>query len=234
MHLAQALDAADLSRLVNALKRVAKPGERIGLPAILGLKRHPQIMTELRAALDAPIFEIPTLPPSVPGKRLADALRTHFEQDLGGRMDLGLTVIDFRAAARKVTWVATRASARPPRHRAQRFLLATGGILGGGVVSDPAGRVEESIFHLPLDGVPHRRKDWFDPAFMSSAGHRIFRGGVRVGDDFRPVDEEGRMIYENLWAAGNLLTDSDPVAERSMEGVAIATALAAVQKMVEA
>ena len=231
--LARELDAADLSRLTNALKRVAKPGERIGLPAILGLKRHSAILATLREALDAPIFEIPTLPPSAPGMRLAEALRAHFELDLRGRMDLGLRAIDFRAENGKVAWVSTRASARPVRHWAQRFLLATGGILGGGIVGDPTGQVEEVIFHLPLNDAPQDRKQWFHRDFMGPTGHRIFLGGVRVNEAFQPVDAEGGVAYENLWAAGGLLADSDPIAERSLEGVAIATAFRAVQRMSE-
>ncbi len=230
--LARAMDSADLSRLANALKRVAAPGERIGLPAILGLRRHGQIIAALREAVGAPIFEIPTLPPSVPGLRLTTVLREHFERDLHGRLDLGMTVIDFRAEAGRVTWVASRASARPVRHRARRFLLATGGILGGGFHSEPRGRVWETIFDLPLTA-PQKRSRWFRPDFLAPEGHPVFRGGVRVGPDFRPLTLAGEPAFENLWAAGNLLADSDPISERSLEGVAIATALAAVTSLIK-
>ena len=234
VHLAQALDNdATVKRLADALKKVLKPGERVGLPAILGKKRHPATMATLRQALDAPVFEIPTLPPSVPGIRLVTAMRDYFEKELHGRMDLGLTVTDFSANGSTVEWVSSQASARPVKHRADRFLLATGGILGGGFGSDFTGRVQEVIFDLPLD-VPQKRSEWFHPDFLAPEGHAVFRGGLRVGHDFRPLDADGQVVFENLWASGNLLTDSDPVSERSMEGIAIATALAAVQNLLEA
>lgn len=225
VHLAEAMDAADLSRFADALKRVIRPGERVGLPAILGLRRHAHVFDTLQQALDTPIFEIPTLPPSVPGIRLTNALRRHFERDLHGRLDLGLTVTDFQARDGRIAWVSSRASARPVKHRAQRFLLATGGLLGGGIHSDHTGRVWEAIFDLPLT-TPQQRSAWFRPDFLAPDGHPVFRGGLRVGPDLRPLNADGRPAYENLWAIGNQLTDSDPIAERSLEGIALATASA--------
>ena len=234
LHLAQALDRDEaLKNLADGLKKIVKPGERVGLPAILGMKRHAEVLSVLRDAVGAPVFEIPTLPPSVPGIRLVTAMRNYFERELHGRLDLGLTVDDFKADGESVTLVTSRASARPVKHRADRFLLATGGILGGGFSSDFTGRVREVIFDLPLD-VPQKRSEWFHPDFLAPEGHAVFRGGLRVASDFRPVDADGQVVFKNLWAAGNLLTDSDPVSERSMEGIAIATALAAVQNMLEA
>ncbi|HEY81127.1 MAG TPA: glycerol-3-phosphate dehydrogenase subunit GlpB [Anaerolineae bacterium] len=234
VHLAQALDDdAAAARLADALKRIIRPGERVGLPAILGMKRHAYTLATLRGALDAPIFEIPTLPPSAPGIRLISALREYFERTLHGRMDLGLTVTDFAVQDGAIAWVSSQASARPVKHRAERFLLATGGILGGGFDSDFTGRVQEVIFDLPVDA-PQKRRDWFHPDFLAPDGHPLFRGGLRVAADFRPVDRDGRAVFKNLWAAGNLFADADPIAERSMEGVAIATAHAAVNKLLEA
>ena len=232
--LAQVLDDdAAAKRLAEGLKKVVKSGERVGLPAILGMKRHTQVLKMLRDTVGAPVFEIPTLPPSVPGMRLMTALRSYYERELHGRLDLGLTVTQFEADGGKVKSVSSQASARPVRHRADRFLLATGGILGGGFGSDYTGRVHEVIFDLPLD-VPQKRSEWFHPDFLAPEGHAVFRGGLRVAKDFRPVHADGQAVFENLWASGNLLTDSDPVSERSMEGIAIATAFAAVQKMLEA
>ncbi len=47
---------------------------RIGLPAILGLERAPEARRDLEEQLELPVFEIPILPPSIPGFRLAVAL----------------------------------------------------------------------------------------------------------------------------------------------------------------
>jgi glycerol-3-phosphate dehydrogenase subunit B len=220
-------DPTNLERLAEALARLVEPGERIGLPAILGLRHHQRVMEQLRTATNAPIFEIPTLPPSLPGIRLTDALRRHL-RELGVRVEIGMEVIGFGHEGSRLRWVETATSARPLRHRATNFLLATGGILGGGIDSDHTGRVWETIFDLPLDA-PQQRAEWFRPHFLDPAGQPIFQSGVPVNQHFRPVDEAGDIVYENLWAAGGILANADPIQERSLEGIAIGTGMAAAR-----
>ena len=66
--------------LVQALKArlhgVVKPGQeiRFGFPAVLGLKNTYQIWKDLQEQLGGPVFEIPGLPPSIPGMRLHQIL----------------------------------------------------------------------------------------------------------------------------------------------------------------
>ncbi len=231
LHLAQALDQEAVAmQLARALKPHIQPGERVGLPAILGLDRHQQVWDLMQEVLAAPVFEIPTLPPSVPGIRLTRALRRHLEEDWHIPIDLGMTVMDFHAQGARVQWVRTRASARPLKHRAQRFLLATGGFLGGGFASDAAGRAWETVFQLPLT-IPQDRNHWFRPDFLAAEGHPIFRGGLRADARMRALDATGQVVYENVHLAGNLFTDCDPLAERSLEGVALVTAWAATRDL---
>jgi glycerol-3-phosphate dehydrogenase subunit B len=238
VQLAQELDdPVRRQRLTEELRRLVQPGERIGLPSVLGLDQHMVVMNELEAQTGAPVFEIPTLPPSVPGVRLFKAFRERLFS-LGVRVEAGMEVIGADKTARQngtgglVNWVETETSARPLKHRAQRFLLATGGLLGGGFNSDHAGRVWEVVFDLPLT-VPQNRDQWFRPSFLDPLGHPVFTGGVQVNSNFQPVDEAGEAIYDNLWAAGNLLADDNPILQRSMEGAAIATGVAAAQAILE-
>jgi glycerol-3-phosphate dehydrogenase subunit B len=114
------------------------------------------------------------------------------------------------------------------KHRAEKFLLATGGILGGGIDSDHTGKVWEVVLNLPL-AVPRERGQWFRARFFDPAGHPIFRAGVSVNREFQPVDANGVRVYANVWAAGNLLAHADPLLERSLEGIAIATGIAAAR-----
>ncbi|MFN3332724.1 MAG: FAD-binding protein, partial [Caldilinea sp.] len=116
------------------------------------------------------------------------------------------------------------------KHRASAFLLATGGVLGGGFDSNHEGCFWETVFDLPLT-VPQDRKQWFRPLFLDERGQPAFRGGVAVNDALQPVDAAGAPVYANLWAAGGLLAHADPILERSLEGVAIASAVAAVDKV---
>ena len=52
-------------------------------------------------------------------------------------------------------WIETETSSRPLSHHAAAFLLATGGVLGGGFSGD-VGRLQEVVFDLPLDAPTNR------------------------------------------------------------------------------
>ncbi|MDX1412769.1 MAG: glycerol-3-phosphate dehydrogenase subunit GlpB [Candidatus Promineifilaceae bacterium] len=237
VQLAQGLDKeTQRERLGQHLKGLVHPGERIGLPAILGLHKHAEVVAELERISGAAVFEIPTLPPSVPGIRLLAALQNHLRH-LGVRIEPAMEVISakVRAAengtAGRVEWLESKTTARPMQHRAAKFLVATGGLLGGGFNSDHNGRVWETIFDLPLT-IPQDRSEWFDRKFLSADGHPVFTGGVAVNRRFQPVTADRRVCYENLWAAGHMLAGADPIVERSTEGIAVATGAAAGKAIV--
>ncbi len=236
VQLAHGLDnKAQWAALGAALRKIIRPGERIGLPAILGMEAHAALLAELERETAAPVFEIPTLPPSVPGVRLFGALRRHL-QGMGVRISVGMEVIATETTAPNgapgaVRWVESATSSRPLKLRADNYLLATGGILGGGFDSDVDGRVWETIFDLPLS-VPQARADWFHPSFLAPEGHPVFHGGVKVNRQFQPVAEGERPLYANLWASGNLLAHSDAIQERSSEGTAVVTGIAAAQALI--
>ncbi|MBI5303717.1 MAG: glycerol-3-phosphate dehydrogenase subunit GlpB [Chloroflexi bacterium] len=217
-------DTATRAKLGGALKQLVRAGERIGLPAILGMNVHDDVIGDLRDATGADIFEIPTLPPSVPGIRLNTALNQHL-QKLGVRVDVNMQVTAFHAENGRIQYVESETSGRPLKHRGDVFVLATGGILGGGVNSDHTGKTWEVVFGLPL-AAPAQRTDWFRTRFIDSQGHPVFRTGVRVNRDFQPVDANGARVFENLYAAGGILAHADAIRERSLEGIAIATGTA--------
>jgi glycerol-3-phosphate dehydrogenase subunit B len=226
VQLAAELDKPEnLNRLAAALKAAVKPGERIGLPAILGMNDHAKVLATLTAASGATVFEIPTLPPSVPGLRLTAALRRLLDH-YNVRVEVGMEVIGCHIEDGVIRWVETATSARPLRHAGRGFVLATGGVLGGGFQSDHHGRFWETIFNLPLT-VPQDRSQWFRPLFLDPEGQPVFRGGVMVNATYQPLDGKGGVVLHNLWAAGGLLAGADPLQEHSLEGIALASGVAA-------
>lgn len=242
LQLARLLDQpAAQAQLTEMVVDLTAPGERVGLPAVLGLNAHLRLLTKLHEAIASrdprtsqpvdgrearlAVFEIPTLPPSVPGLRLDAALRAQLER-LGVRVEIGMEVCAFHATGRCIQWVETETGSRPLRHTARNYLLATGGILGGGIWADRRGHVKETVFDLPLTA-PQTRAQWLRPLFLDRRGHPIFQGGVPVDDCFRPLDQAGAPVYGNLWAAGAILAHTDPIRERSREGIAITTGYAA-------
>ena len=244
VHLAHELDdPARRRKLADELKRLVEPGERVGLPALLGLDDHPAALAALEQQVGAhlqvgahqqvraPIFEIPTLPPSVPGIRLYQALRAHLLQ-LGVRVEAGMEAVGFSSdSGGNIQWVETATSARPLKHRAKTYLLATGGILGGGFNSDHTGRVWETLFDLPLT-IPQQRSQWFRPQFLHPTGQPVFHGGVPVNRQFQPINPTGEPVFPNLWAAGGILAGADPIRERSLTGIGVVTGMVAATQIV--
>lgn len=213
------------AELVDRLKpRIGSDVERIGFPALLGLSGSIEVKEALETRLQRPVFEIPGLTPSIPGIRLhsilVQAIQAH-----GGRVHNGMQAIGAQADGDRVTAVYTEASGRPRSHRHNRYVLATGGILGGGITTDYQGKVKEVVFDLPV-AAPASRQDWFARSFLDKEGHPIYCAGLTVDDHFRPVDEVGRPIYDNLYAAGGTLAHYEMIRERSLEGVALATGYA--------
>jgi glycerol-3-phosphate dehydrogenase subunit B len=94
--------------------------------------------------------------------------------------------------------------------------------LGGGIRAGHDGRIRELVFDLPLAAVDGRA-GWFGPDFMAVEGHPIYEAGIRVNDHFQPLGENGRPLYENLYAVGTTLAGCDPIRERAFDGVAFVT-----------
>ena len=220
--LAQLMEQADFR---NEVVRLATPhlGEamRIGFPAVLGLQQAMAVKADLEGQLARPIFEIPILPPSVPGMRLHHILWQAIER-AGGRVQEGMLAVGAEMAEGQVTAVHTEAAARQRSHRFDQYILATGGLLGGGLVTNFEGEVREVIFNLPV-AAPSSRLEWFQQEFVTKNGHPIYQAGVQVNESLQPVARNGRVLYNNLYAAGSTLAHCDVIRERSLEGVALAT-----------
>ncbi|NTW00218.1 MAG: glycerol-3-phosphate dehydrogenase subunit GlpB [Oscillochloris sp.] len=211
---------ADVGRQLRQL--VQRSGyRRIGMPAVLGLKQAIRVVADLQAASGALIFEIPTLPASVPGMRLYRLLEAALLQ-AGGRVQIGSLVLRAEAQGSRLEAIYSEAAAREQRHHAARYVLATGGIAGGGVRAEHSGVLAETALGLPLR-TPAARADWFAARYLDEVGHPIFRTGVAVDAQLRPLDAAGRVVYENVTVAGSALTGADPIREGALEGIAVAT-----------
>jgi glycerol-3-phosphate dehydrogenase subunit B len=147
---------------------------------------------------------------------------------MGVRIEAGMDVINAHANDDHIEWVESETSARPLKHRARQFVLATGGILGGGFDSNMDGCVWETVFDLPL-AIPQKRNEWFHASFLNPAGHPVFHGGVAVNDQFQPIKADKTPVFDNVWAVGSTLAYCDPIQERSLEGISIVTGMVAGQ-----
>lgn len=224
-------DTVFRSEIIAKLKPQVQDVERVGFPAVLGLSQSRQVQQAFENRLRRPVFEIPSLTPSVPGIRLHHVLVQAIEKH-GGRVFDGMEALSATATNGQVAAVHTETAARQRAHRFQRYLLATGGILGGGIDTDYQGNVHEVVFDLPVQA-PAGRQDWFRRDFLDKQGHPIYQAGLRINAQFQPLNGNNRPVYENLYAAGTTLAGGEVIRERSFEGVAIATGYAAAQQMGE-
>src|SRR2546421_3865363 len=74
-------DKAFRQEVASRIRReISVDGHRVGVPAVLGLTHDTDVYSSFAAEVGHPVFEIPTLPPSVLGLRLFARLRKHIPQ----------------------------------------------------------------------------------------------------------------------------------------------------------
>jgi glycerol-3-phosphate dehydrogenase subunit B len=216
----------------NELARAWKPrlgGVRLlGVPAVLGLLHHDDVISSLEEKLDLRLFEIPSLPPSVPGLRLEGLLRrvalATGVQLVEGPRAVGL--VDGRSGGTRVAGVVTQAPGGPRTLAATSVLLATGGVLHGGLTSRQNGRFVESVFDLPIHHASSRA-DWTSTSPMGAQPYASY--GLRVDSAMRPATDDGAAYFTNLFAAGGVLAAGDRAMEGSRQGIDLVTAFRAVE-----
>jgi glycerol-3-phosphate dehydrogenase subunit B len=229
--LARLFESADVrARVATQVKAKLNGAARVGFPAVLGLEGHAGVWRDLQDRLGVPVFEIPTLPPSVPGIRLYSALKRALLRS-GTRILLDMTATRGLIEGNRAVGVVVPSPAREAMVRADRIILATGGLYGGGIASNRHGDMREAVFDLPLaipatlsDRTPGEAPAWFDDRFLPERGHPVHMIGVRANANLQPKSEAGEVLLENVRIAGRLLGGYNPVIEGSTEGVWLATA----------
>jgi glycerol-3-phosphate dehydrogenase subunit B len=216
--------------VVRELEPRLEAGETVGFPAVLGLRRAPEVWRELETRLGRSVFEVPTLPPSVGGMRLYAALTAALRRQ-GGRVVIGSTVSGAERRGARLEGVVAETAARPLAYRASSFVLATGGFASGGFQMDSHGRVRETALGLPLTGVPEPGAERFGPGYFDE--HPVAAAGLAVDAELRPLDPGGAPSFENLHAAGAALAGATPWTEASGNGISLATGYAAAKAIIE-
>jgi glycerol-3-phosphate dehydrogenase subunit B len=207
---------ADIGRQLRALRGDARA---ILLPAVLGIKGTLAIVAELQASSGALIAEVPTMPTNVPGLRLYELLVAAFEA-AGGRIQLTAEVVGGAWDGPTLQAVSSTAAAREQQHHAEQFVLATGGIGGGGLRADYPGQLRETALNLPV-AQPDARSEWFDPAALKAQA--VYCAGIAVDQQLRPIDRHGAVLARNVRVAGAALAGADLLRQRCVEGVALAS-----------
>lgn len=214
----------------SELVKLAKSEEpdAILLPSIFSSPTLIERMAEIEDSCGCEIGEVAMPPPNAAGLRLQKVLDSICER-LGIKVYhvMGVTPVIKDGTVSKMVGEQRLlfGKIREMEFKAEVFILATGDFISEGLVCEVDEELnryfKEPIFNLPLY-IPTEyfvRPDPFDPS-----GQPFSRVGVMVNSEMKPVDHAGKVVYDNLYAAGAVLGHYDYKSEKSGMGVAITTA----------
>ncbi|MDV6238147.1 glycerol-3-phosphate dehydrogenase subunit GlpB [Trueperella bernardiae] len=212
--------------LINELRGHVRAGETILLPAILGFS--PDAYQEISAELGVPVGEVPVPPPSIPGRRINDVL-IQLCHDKRVDISLNAEVIGFEADDGHVTALKVQRAGRVTTNKVDAVVYAGGGLESGTIQRDSYGDIRERVFDLPLTFLD--AEDAETTGVTGSVivdGKDLFGTGVSVNEDMLPLDGD-RPVYDNLYLAGSIIGGARPWSEKSGEGIALGSAVAATR-----
>ncbi|MFM5837678.1 glycerol-3-phosphate dehydrogenase subunit GlpB [Aeromonas rivipollensis] len=207
----------DLAREIGRMvQECGEPGCRhIVLPACLSLGLVGPRLAELEARTGCTIKEVATMPPSLIGMRMQEALKRRFLA-LGGTFLTSERVLGARFDGDRVIGVHSQ-NGDDQLFEADHFVLASGSFFSRGLESRLGG-IREPIFDADVLSLPERDA-WAGRRLFD---HHPFMGfGVKTDDQLRVL--RGGKPLANLYGAGSVLAHYDPVREGSGSGVAVAT-----------
>jgi glycerol-3-phosphate dehydrogenase subunit B len=191
---------------------------RVGFPAVLGIRDPSRVMNHFKEIVGVDIFEIPVLPPSIPGIRIFNRFKEWLIEK-GATLLLGHSVSGAVVKERRCKSIEVLHPPASTSYSSDRYILATGRFLEGGLVAKEE-KIVEPLFDL-LVHQPRSREDWFGKSLSSE--HPIYQAGISTDASLRPVDENSNLILENVWVAGTILANHHSINEKSKEGIEIAT-----------
>ena len=198
--------------------------ERVGVPAILGLRDPHKAWSELESRLGHAVFEIPTLPPSAPGIRVYDALRAGLRA-AGGRLVIGAGVVEVEREGDRVTAVRAHTSGHDHVYGARWVVLAAGGFASGAIELGSDWQARDTVMGLPLRGVPGEGEPRYGGDYFGS--QPMARVGIAVDSSLLA---EGTS---NVLVAGSALPGAEPWREGSGEGIALSSGLHAARTVLD-
>ena len=189
------------------------------LPAVLGLEDSAGVVAALEQNLGTPVVEVPTLPPSVPGMRLAQALE-RAARTRGARIQVGRSFTVVREE-RRVVALRIHGAGHDTVVPLDRLVLATGGLASGGLVVEGRGELREPVADLPVRQPEGPLEDWYREHLLGPA-QPVATAGLRFDRRLHPLNEEGEPV-ENVFCCGGLLAGARRTQELSADGIAVAS-----------
>lgn len=217
-----------LPRIAEEIIKASGDAEAVSLPAFLGIKNYTFIRKRLEELTGKYIYEIPSLPPSIPGLRLDNALKNRYIA-LGGDYISGDRAESGKYKGNTLEKIITRGSA-PSGISARFFVLATGSFFTGGLASE-FDNIFEPILDLKVKKDTPGNK-WYNDSFFDKKSHPFLEYGVETNKKLNPENSEGKTV-KNLFCAGSVLAGYNPVKEGNGGGVAISTGFCCAETIIK-
>jgi len=212
--------AEEVGRMLAA--RLPRGATVAVFPPVLGLSSDARVPERMAAAAGVAVAEFLSDVPSVPGLRLQRAI----DRRLGAA---GVEVLT--GDVRDATGPGEGARVGGRTVVAPSWVLASGRYLGGGIAR--RGALVEPVLDLPVlasegafaEAGPHLAAR--PPASLtvrdSRAPQPLLAAGLKVDADLHPLDAEGRVVDDRLFAAGSVIGGHDQASDGTGMGVAMFT-----------
>ena len=213
---------------VQQLAKSIDPGSAVIVPPVLGTAADYVLVESLEKVLGSRFIETAALPPAVTGLRLRTMLLRHLKKQ-------GVTIMEKALVTSAVVndghcaGVMTDNFDRQRAYEAKAFILASGGLYGGGLQAEP-GRIVEPVFGLSA-AVPAGQEDWSNAQLFSDKKQLFAQLGICVDETMRPQGPDGATVLSNVYVAGRNLGGYDFCFEKSGNGVALASAYKAAMSL---
>ena len=225
-NIARVMDRDEVrAKAAAKIREQLKDEDVVVVPAVFGLKSA-AATEDFRQAVGSRTVFVATMPPSVPGIRTQMTLKNEFEK-LGGRFFMGDTVTDAEFDADGNVASIGTSNFGDIRLYADNFVLASGSFFSKGLTATPD-NVYEPIFNADIICEQEREK-WFDRNFWSKQNYVSF--GVKTDSNMNAF--VNGIAVSNLYAAGSVVGGCNSLYEGSGGGVAMITALAAAEAIME-
>lgn len=210
---------AGYRQFVDAVRPEIKENTALIIPPILGVEPNYELFDRLEQELGCSIVEVSAIPPAVNGLRLLKML-TAYAKDLGVQFVDKVKVVGSEVENGKCTAVITEHGDRKRKFTGESFIVATGGVYGGGLEAG-IGSLVEPIFDIAIY-VPEKQTEWSHKELFADKKQIFAMFGVPVTDALQPVTKDGAI--ENVKIVGRTLAGYDESFEKSGNGVALLTA----------
>ena len=213
--------------LIEKISKMAKTEgiNNIISPAIWGIDRASEIKKELNQNFN--FIENISKTPSIAGIRLSKVINKYLIEN--NIKVVKEKVVKFESYKNRISSLTTN---KGTKIETSAVILATGKFLGGGIDTNQG--YQESIFDIPVfyNGQVVS-KNIKEPMFENSYFRKqpVFSLGIKINDRFQPLNIDNKVLFNNLFAAGNIISGYNYIAREGGFGVAISTGYKAAKSL---